>query len=437
MVGIVRSTMPFLHRLSVFALVGVFAVSFAQSPSKLSLTDALSLAKERNGLIRSAYWTTNSYESALQISRAAYYPVVTPGYTYNTSRQQVSAGLHDQFLQSEGGTTLVSASWKLLDTGERDLSVRSSSRSLQAQRFSGRQTLRATLFSVVQQYYDTLRAQELQRVAVSQVNELTEVLKSVEERIKNQDAAEIERLQAVADLQNARVSVLTAKNRVFNASATLKGTLGLDASQTLPELTKDETPPSAPVAEDLTRVVEEGLKARPDLESQRWSTEAQRFASRLAMRQAGPTFSVDLTYRQQVTPTSLEDRALLFSVSVPFLDGGSHREAALQQKYLLKASEATLLQAERTARAEIESAYEEHQANSERFVAASAALEAARANYRAAAESQALGAYNLLQVLTAEVSRVTAESNYIQAVYDYRISEIKLSLVTGRAVPGE
>ena len=65
------------------------------------------------------------------------------------------------------------------------------------------------------------------------------------------------------------------------------------------------------------------------------------------------------------------------------------------------------------------------------------ALDAAKKNYNAAVDSQKAGAYDLLQVLTAQVSLVTAESNQIQALYDYRISDVNLKLVTGRPIPGE
>jgi len=96
-----------------------------------------------------------------------------------------------------------------------------------------------------------------------------------------------------------------------------------------------------------------------------------------------------------------------------------------------------LEQAQRVVRAEIEAAYVELKTNAERLQAAQTALDAAKKNYEAAVDSQKAGAYDLLQVITAQLSLVTAESNEIQAMYDYRISDVNLRLVTGRPIPGE
>ena len=100
------------------------------------------------------------------------------------------------------------------------------------------------------------------------------------------------------------------------------------------------------------------------------------------------------------------------------------------------AAEATYVQMERTAKAEIESAYYQVVQNIQRLRAARAALEAAQLNYKAAVEAQRLGAENIIDVLTARVSLATAENNAISAKYDTLIAQVNLALVTGRAIPG-
>ena len=64
-------------------------------------------------------------------------------------------------------------------------------------------------------------------------------------------------------------------------------------------------------------------------------------------------------------------------------------------------------------------------------------MEAAQLNYEAATESQKEGINDLIAVLTAQVSLVTAESNYIEATFDYYVSDVNLRLVTGKPMPGE
>ena len=99
--------------------------------------------------------------------------------------------------------------------------------------------------------------------------------------------------------------------------------------------------------------------------------------------------------------------------------------------------EANLAQQERVARAEIEATYEEVLQNAERQEAAQAALKAAQVNFDAAVSAQSKGAGTLIEVLTAQVTLATAESNAVEARFDLKISQIRLRLVTGAPLPGE
>jgi outer membrane protein len=190
-------------------------------------------------------------------------------------------------------------------------------------------------------------------------------------------------------------------------------------------------------AESLKSLIAEGLQKRPDILAQKKNIESEHYSKMFADLQAGVTMSLSAQYIEQMTPVALSNRTLTFLVTVPIFDGGALKATARQIAYSMKADIATLDQAERVVRSDIEAAYVELKTNAERLQAAQIALDAAQKNYDAAVDSQKAGAYDLLQVLTAQVSLVTAESNQIQALYDYRISDVNLKLVTGRPIPGE
>ena len=406
------------------------------SGEPISLSTALKMAKERNGSVKSAMHLVDAARERVTESFASFLPTVAPVYNYTSSRQQVPAAVGTTFVQTEGGSTKVNSSWTVLDSGQRNFNYNASRRSLSSQRYSARQTLRNTLFSVTQQYYETLRAQELLSVSQSQVDRTSQILAQTKARIQVRDAAAIEELQANADFQNARVQLLVSKNSVSTNSALLKGLIGIDTDEALPTLEK-VAPSDVRQPEPLQTLVRHGLQDRPDLQSARQSVEALRYQYLAADRNANLGFTVQLSYDQQLTPTSLQDRAVSFNLTYPLFDGGLTRAQARELRDNLLAQRAELLQSERSARADIESAYADFSQNSERLSAAKIALDAADKNYAAALESQKVGAYDLIQVLTANVSLVTAQSNYIQAVYDYQISDAKLKLVSGQPVPGE
>ena len=429
-----------LHRTLTIGMVFVAGTTtiFAQDQSVLTLDQALKLAKDRNGTVKSAFLQVRSADAIVTQASAAFLPTVTGQLQYNSNRQQfITTGSSTAFLQTEGNQSFLNTTWTLLDSGQRDYSLKSAQRSRDSREYNAKQVLRSTLFSVVQQYYNTLRAQELERVAQAEVSRAQTILDQTQTRIKARDAAQIEELQANADFQNARVSALTAKNQETNAAATLKGTIGLSASDPLPSLKTEDTSTTPSVPESLQSLIVEGVSKRPDIMAQRKNIESEKYSKQLADRQAGITMSLNGSYVQQMSPVSLQNRSLTFLVGIPIFDGGSLKAAARQINYTIKADQSTLEQAERVVRAEIEAAYVELQTNAERLQAAQVALEAAKKNYEAAVDSQKAGAYDLLQVITAQISLVTAESNQIQALYDYRISDVNLKLVTGRAIPGE
>lgn len=432
-----RST--FLAATLLVGLAIIYSGAFAQeTPKTLTLQEALRLARERNGDVRAAALSAQASSARVDQAKAEFFPSIIPSYTYSSDRNEIiEVGTDTVFVQSDGGSSRVSASMRLLDLGERSFSLRSSQASAASQRATALQTLRSILFLVHQQYYDTLRAQELVRVAQAQVGRAQKVLEQTEAQVAVGESARKDILQAQADLANARVQELFARNRNTNAQATLKATIGWDTIEPLPQLVAAQPPAEFPEPAPLVELVGMGLKQRADLFSTRKRTDSLRFNSLRADREATASLGVDANFDQLLTPVALENRSLSLSLSLPWLDGGRSRATARESRLSLAAQRKQLEQAEREARSEIEAAYQEVKQNADRVKAANTALEAARLNYEAASESQRLGAGTIIEVITAQVSLVTAESNFVEALYDYETAVVKLRLATGQAIPGE
>lgn len=415
--------------------LGLSAIAAANEPAKLTLIDALRLANERNGDVRAARLQVEASRARVTSSFSAFLPTVTPSYSYNTSttnRQTNPRGRAGDATSSSD----VTANLKLLDFGERDLNYRSSRRSAEAQQLSALQTIRSTLFQVHQRYFDALRAQELQRVQNAQFERARTILQQTETRVELGDAARKDILQAKADVLNSQASVLAARNRVSSTQAGLKAAIGWEAA-TLPELEPAGDATAVVPARTLEATISEGLLRRADLQGQRKRLDSQLADVRLTEIDGLVQFSIDASFRKSFSPDVLDRSALVLSASIPLYDGARSRSNLRAARAGVDASKASLVQSEREARAEIEAAYFEFALNQERLVATSAALEAARINFDAARESQRAGASNLIEVLTAQLSLVTAEVNSVEATYDALISGIRLRLVTGEAIPGE
>jgi outer membrane protein len=413
-----------------------FALAYsANAQDTLTLEEALRLARTQNGDVQAAYLDVDAAREQVKQSRASFLPTVTPSYNYNSTRRETSP---NRFVNDDGDTAGISANWRLLDAGERQFALRATQESASATSFNALQTLRSILFTVHQRYYNTLRAQELLRVAQSQTERARRILDQTKAQVEAGEVARIQILQAEADLANAQVRELQARTTLNNERANLQGIIGWNPVRPMPQLAavNTETAPvvSLPPLEELTQ---QGLSNRADLSAQRRRVEAQGYTVRRAVRESQISFGVDANFDQQLHPDVLEGRTISLNISLPWLDGGLSRSAARESRLTLRAAEAQLNQQELEARAEIQAAYTDVSQNAERVAAAQVALRAAQLNYEAAVESQRLGASDIIDVITAQVSLVTAESNFVEAQFDYQISEARLRLVTGQPIPGE
>ena len=402
----------------------------------LTLEEALKLAKANNGTLKAAASDIKAATARKAQATSALFPTLTPAFSFSkTKNEQGNSTIGGTTFEFEQSATQARINWRVLDSGERLTQIRSAREGEAAQVAQSRQTFRQVIFGVHQQYIETLRAQELESLADYQYKRAATVLEQTKARVNVGDAARREILQAQADTLNASVNVIVAKNRVDTNAATLKSQIGLQRDFERPVLSPYKVDVDSPT--ELAKAVEVGMTIRPDLIARRRNIGATQQSLRNAQIGAGLQWSLDYTDTSFFTPTVGNNQNISFLLSYPLFDGGNARSGVAIQRATLESAVATLTQSERDARSEIESAFITFDQNKSRAEAAEKAFEAAKLNFEATTESRRLGASDLIEVLTAQVSLATAESNRIDAKYDLLISQLRLQLVTGMPIPGE
>ena len=416
-------------------------MAFGQSDAPvLTLDQALRLAKDQNGNLRSALYSLKSARSQRAIAQGAFLPTLTPSFTYQTGRTRFQTSSPAGTSSSAVATnTALTASIPLLDNGSRYYGLDAARRNAESAREELANTIRRTLFQVHQQFFEALRAQELLRVQESQRERAQLILEQTELRVKLGDEARKQTLQAKADVLNAEVLVLQAQAQVSASRAALQATIGWDVQKALPAISPD-LPKTEPLPLPTeAEAVQLGLNARSDLASRRFLVQAAQASLRQSQMSSSFALSLDAEFRKNFGRDVFERSQIALTATIPLYDGQISREQVRLRQYALETQKELLAQGERDARAEIVTAYHQLAQNQKRMVAAEAALLAAQENYNAATEARRLGAATgtLLDVLTAQVSLSTAESNRVQAVYDLLISRVQYLLATGQTVPGE
>ena len=407
-------------RLSLVICVGLLAVAAVNAQETLSLDDALRLALQNNGVARAALAETDAADARLAAARANLYPSIDLSSSTTRTRIEGGGAIADT-TQRQNGFGL---EWLLLDNGQRELRIRQSSRTVEATRQSTRDTLRRVLFQTARAYYEVLRRKELLQVADTAVRR-AEALR------------EVANAQAEADLANARVQQIQARNALRLAETDLKRLIGWEAQKPLPELTAPDAPPTPDPALSVEQLWQRARLQRPDLRDAELRLQISRLGLDAARLNSLLRLQISARGFREYEPNSRTQGSLSIVASYPLFDGGLTRASLREAEASLQSAQFRLQQAERDAYAEVESALLSIREASERLEASKIALAAAQRNFDAAQESLREGVGTIVEVLTAQLALITAETNLVQATYDAAVAELQLRLATGERLPAE
>jgi outer membrane protein len=420
-------------RPSIVLCIGLLAVAAVNAQETLSLDDALRLALQNNGLARAALAETDAADARLAAARANLYPSIDLSSSTTRTRIEGGGAIADT-TQRQNGFGL---EWLLLDNGQRELRIRQSSRTAEATRQSTRDTVRRVLFQTARAYYEVLRRKELLQVADTAVRRAETLLEVAKAQAEVGAAPQKDVLQAEADLANARVQQIQARNALRLAETDLKRLIGWEAQKPLPDLTAPDAPPTPDPALSVEQLWQRARLQRPDLRDAELRLQISRLGLDAARLNSLLRLQISVRGFREYDPNSRTQGSISIVASYPLLDGGLTRANLREAEASLQSAQFRLQQAERDAHAEVESALLSIREASERLEASKIAVAAAQRNFDAAQESLREGVGTIVEVLTAQLALITAETNLVQATYDAAVAELQLRLATGERLPVE
>jgi len=420
-------------RPSLVLCIGLLAVAAVNAQETLSLDDALRLALQNNGLARAALAETDAADARLTAARANLYPSID--LSSSTTRTRIEGGgATADTTQRQNGFGL---EWLLLDNGQREVRIRQSSRTAEATRQNTRDTLRRVLFQTARAYYEVLRRKELLQVANTAVRRAETLLEVAKAQAEVGAAPQKDVLQAEADLANARVQQIQARNALRLAETDLKRLIGWEAQKPLPDLTAPDAPPTPDPALSVEQLWQRARLQRPDLRDAELRLQISRLGLDAARLNSLLRLQISARGFREYEPNSRTQGSISIVASYPLFDGGLTRANLREAEASLQSAQFRLQQAERDAYAEVESALLSIREASERLEASRVAVAAAQRNFDAAQESLREGVGTIVEVLTAQLALITAETNLVQATYDAAVAELQLRLATGERLPAE
>jgi outer membrane protein TolC len=358
---------------------------------------------------------------------AAYYPTINFNSFYRTSNT-VSTALNS----SKGFDTVSSAanvSMTLYNFGKREGSVQSARDTLEATQQAYNVTSNNIVLSVKQAYYGVLQANALLRVNEDTVKARETTLRQAQGFYDVGTKPKSDLTQAQANLYIAQANLITARNGVDVAWASLINAMGVDDY------------PRQPLAEDLSLTLfpmslEEAKKAafaaRPELLQFDALLKAQDQLIAVARRSHLPDILFTSSYGRQNSDINarlfpLQPSWLVqLNLNIPIFNGFQTTYQVQQALYTYESIKEQQRVERQQVALQVEQNYLSLAATRDAVRANEAAVQAAKENLELHEGRYQVGYAPIVEVTDAQSTLTTAQTNYVNALLAYKLAVAQL-----------
>ena len=287
------------------------------------------------------------------------------------------------------------------------------------------------VLEVKKAFYRTLQAQKLIEVAQETVKDRKLTLRQAEAFYRAQLRSKLDVRVAEVELSRAELGLVRASNSLQQSFAVLDHTLGVEAPEDGYALEEPDIEPAQPPS--FENLLAEGLEGRPELRAVEarikaagsWveRAESERYPRLMGLFSGGWTRFADLTLGKLLFGG--------FGIKLPLFTGRRLEAVIEEARQNLGKAEAARDELIQKTRLQISRAYNdlvtamETITTSEQIVSqAEEALRLARVRYQ-------MELADFVELVAAQTVLTAAESEYAQALYDYKIAESELEYATG------
>ena len=429
----------------------LLATALAQnSPSRLTLHDAVSIALEKNPLRKAALADTKAASAGVREAQSFLMPHVSfseqasrgndPVYVFGTKLRQQRFTANDFSLNQLNTplplgnfTTRFGGTWNLFDSFA---SWRGISRAKEMNIAASHQLERTDqeiLFRVVQSYYGVLLATKQLEVAEQAEKTAKSIMDRSQDRFDAGLVVESDLLSSKVRLASREQELIRARNNLEFARAQLNTAMGVPVDT--PYQSADALAERNLTANSLSDLEQKALTTRPDLKRIEAQQSAQELSVAIAKSSFGPRLNAYAGWEMD-NPTFLaggggNNWTGGIELQIDLFQGGAKR-AALSRERANSEKFAALKQAASDAvRLEVRQAYYDQDASRQQVEVARTAITQAQESLRIDQDRYDGGLLTITDLLAAEEAARRSQTDYWQTVYQYHISYANLELATG------
>ena len=398
---------------AVLALSTALFLPLHANAMSLTLADAIRMALAANTGLRVAQTGEQSADAALKQVRGKNSIAAEASDTLRTSKTR------DEDAQARNALSL-SARLPLYSGGANEANIAAGELGARAARLTTERAREDLKYEVTAAYWDAVEASKKIEVQRDTVNKYDAHLKNVTALYEAGAQAKIDVLRSSVELSNARQELTRAENAYAVNLAALRNLLNISRTEPL-TLTSEVA--YQPFETTMENCISYANRSRLDLAEERMKVQQKELAVKSARAGKKPSVSLtlgtELSSQFQPRHDTSSDVSASVGVSWNIFDSGVTRGAIEAAEAERDIALLTLKKAEETIDLNLRKAYLNMREAEQRFTATGDAVRQAREDYHIANERYRAGEGILLDIIDAQTALSAAETNAINARYDY------------------
>ncbi|HEY3305146.1 MAG TPA: TolC family protein [Candidatus Binatia bacterium] len=430
---------------------------------ELTVEDAVRNALENHPSIKQARERVGAQAAVLRQQFAAYYPTIT---IKNTFTDNTDTGLRSTDVDKQEVEISPTFNFILYNFGKREGTVQAARETLSATQYNLKTSADSVVLGVKQAYYSYLQSIALVRVREETVRDRELIVRQAQAFYDVGTRAKIDLVRAQSNLFSAQSDLIAAQNTMRVSWVTLKNAMGLPdlPEQSVTTVTADQVEKFSVTTFplNLEQARSQSFDIRPELLSFKAQLRAQDQVIATNRRghlpdltldaNAGwsnvsgdsscptrlindPTTNVVTSRRTCTTPRPLfpldSSWQVQLSLTIPVFDGFRTTNKVAESVRTYYAVKAQAEQQRQQVALEVEQGYANLVSAQERIKATRAAEQAARENLELANGRYQVGVGSIIEVTDAQALYVSAEVDYVNSLYNYKIAEAQLLRAVG------
>jgi outer membrane protein len=426
------------------ALILLFGINVFSQQRELKLDEAIKIALQKNSSLITNENELSRSETNLTAAYGRFIPNLSANgsFSWNRSDQAGSVASFNGLTFFIPPSTTETRSWGvgansnvvLFDGLSNFANLSSSKNTLEAVKLAIEQKKQEVVFQTINLYYAIVEAGQLLKVREENVKQQQKNLETIEERNRLGAVTLADVYQQQVQLGNAELQVIQQKNTLETAKSNLLYYLGLDVLENYTyssDLTERENKIlNTDINTDydrLTDLVKSALQNRKDYLAQKLNLDS--YFNNITIARSGhlPRLSGNLGYNSFSnninTIFDSKNYSAGLTLSIPIFSGFSVNNAVQSAEVDAMNYELQVKDSERSIKQEIQKSFLDLEAAKKGLTVTEKNVKAAGENLKIEQEKYNLGSGKLLDVLIANTSFQDAQTNYINAQFNY----IKLS----------